>query len=369
MMKECRGIVYLLLLVMMMSSVLGLGVGPVKVYKVFGPGDSAEATLKIFNNEKINVTVRAFARGGLVEHITFEKTEFFMPDDQYSTDLSYTIDFPENLAPGAHYTDIVIRERSDAVGMVVAEQSHISKLRVQVPYQFSYAEGVLDINVNNNNVLFNVNVYNFGIEKIVTYAEIKIYSGNDFVKELVTGKKNIASMNEDTLSSRTDLPDGVYKAVVTVHYGPKSFGLDEVFQVGLKFINIQKITVDSFKPGDVAKISMDLINTWPDVIDDVQGEIQIVKDNKLIDTAYSETFEIDRKKELVMYWNTNGREYGTYQAKAILKYGDDVTTKDFTIKIEERFIDDRPSVLLVGIILILLAILIYLIYRLYRKTI
>jgi len=352
-------ILYLVLMIILLNSVIALGVGPVQVYRVLEPGKTEEISIRVFNNEKKDLILDVSVRGELRNYIEL-KTDYIVDEDTGHIDITYRLRHPDGLSPGAHNAEIVVREvieKSEAT--VVATQAHVSSLRLQSPVQGLYAEARLDVTETN----FDISIYNYGTDDFTAYADIKAYA-DGLAGEATTKSKGVASMSQEQLRATIPLDPGSYNAVATVYYEDKEIVLEKDFNVGKKIIEILNISVDRFRPGDIARIKMKLENRWPESIEAV-ADIFITKDGTVVDTVTTETFTIDDDYVLFAYWNTKDYDYGTYNAEAKIVYGNEVSTEKFRIIISES--DDNSILVLVGMIVLILSIQFYLWWKYFRK--
>ena len=186
-------------------------------------------------------------------------------------------------------------------------------------------------------------------------------------------------MKEGTLTTSSNLESGNYLAKTLVYYERETIKLEENFFVGDRSIKILGMTVNNFQKDEIAKINLLLQNNWVDPIDNVKGEIVIYKDNKKIETIPTETFTIDKTKDLFTFWNTKGMAKGKYNAKATFYYDSTSTSKDLEIIVggedketSAKTVDDKSELSLfskvffyVGILLFLM--LVYLLWKLFWK--
>jgi hypothetical protein len=379
-MKIRHVLITILSLILFSNLTLGLGIAPVQHYEIFESGNSKAMSFIVFNNENKDMAISVSAKGDLEEYIKFNQNEYVLKKSDDSLTVNYMLNYPIELPPGAHYVDLIVSENpSGDSSTVVALQSQILKLRIQVPHDGDYAQAKMLIISAGNNVKFDINMYNFGVNDITADAIIDIYDDNHKVKSLRIDPKIIYSMKEDTLTGNSNLDAGNYIAKVLVYYERETIKLEENFFVGDRSIKILGMTVNNFQKDEIAKINLLLQNNWVDPIDNVKGEIVIYKDNKKIETIPTETFTIDKTKDLFTFWNTKGMAKGKYNAKATFYYDSTSTSKDLEIIVggedketSAKTVDDKSELSLfskvffyVGILLFLM--LVYLLWKLFWK--
>ncbi len=359
-------LLYAVVLAVLAYTTAALGIGPVLVYKVFQPGQEQHVTLTVFNDGSKDLSIDVSARGELAPYIKLENSSYRFSSETYP--LHYTLTMPDDLAPGAHYADIVVTESpTTSQATVQALVSGVSKLRVQVPYNEKYAEAKLDIDASESKAAFSVYVYNYCSQRLNVSSHIRIYNQDGSnVKNIDLPAKSIDPMSEESMSAEAMLQPGVYNATLQVSYGGKSIVVNKGFIVGEKLVEITGVSVDGFEPGEIASIRLHLKSHWPSMIKGAKGEVTIIKDNRLIDTIRTETFDIQGEKELSAYWNTQDQEPGTYSAEASIMYDGKVSTKDFNITIPGPAAQAKRPALIIPVVIIVLVVVIAVLYYVWR---
>jgi len=342
-------IAWLTVMLLIINYSLALGLGPVQIYKIYEPGKTDKIELTVFNNENKEGLIDVSVRGELKEFIEFNKT-FFLKQNQKQTEIIFYLTHPRALSGGAHYAEFVITESTGKESTVSAVQSHVSKLRLQVPMDEKYAEAKLII-IPGSTTNFNIDVFNYGQEDIDASVKIEVYKNEKLLQELFTDKVTIASLKQDTLRTSAILDKGLYFARAIVDYG-KTIELEENFVVGKPGIEITSIVVDPFMPYEVAKININLMTDWEVPIENVKGEIIVVKDNTYIETIATETFTIFKEHELTAFWENQGP--GNFSAKLNILYNGVVVSKDFELAASKK---TKNSIFVILILIILLLIL------------
>ena len=336
---------FIAMFLLIMSKSLALGVGPVQAYRIFEPGRTEQISFTIFGSGTVNVS----ARGELARFIEFPRRTY---DVEGTRATFYTVTMPEELPPGLHRAEIVVTEVPERTGATVqAAVSAVHKLTMLVPYSEPYAEARMVVEGYEDRALIKVYVYNFHDSEIRVAGTVFVNSMKIDLLEQPCGP-----MEEIMLSETVELAPGKYEAQAEIAYEGRSIALSAPFIVGRKHISIRSITVDPFIPGDFARIRAVLDNEWPAAIN-AHAELTIMTDNQLIDTVKSETFSIEKEKELALYWNTEGMALGEYAGELQVLYDGLVTSGDFGIAISEP--EKRRSPLLVWAMLAFLAVILF----------
>jgi len=352
----------IIIILFLTSTVTALGVGPVQVYKEFNPAGQDTVTVKIFNNENQDMLLKIYVRGDMKEYISIPKSHEISVGTSIS-EFTYNIHYPDELPPGAHFADIVIEEVPSGDGMIQTVESHITKLRVQVPYNEPYAEAKITTEADEKSAMIKIYVQSFTLQNINAFASVDFMLDGAQLKNIVTEHELIQPMNEERFDIKTELPEGIYTAVANVFYSERTIRLVDEFIVGRYLLEITNVTIDPFVPGEVAAINTHMKNIWPQTIR-AHGKIEFYQKGKLEDTVETFTFEIEDEKTITTFWDTKGKS-GNYTAIVTMFYGDNKATGDLLVSLEPK------KVRMWWIMpVILLGVIVFVLYRkFYSKSI
>jgi hypothetical protein len=348
---------YILLFICLMPLATAIGVGPAQVYKVYSPGTSEKVTFTILNDAEEDLTFKVAVRGE--GFISCEEGPYTLTGQ--SMTIACTLTHPTTLSPGTHSAEVVVSQVKPAEeGIITAVPAAVSRVRLEAQRQGIYAEGKLEVQTQDTMTSFLVYLYNFGNDNIrKAYAEISV--DNDTIR---TDTKSIGSMSEAVLTGRGTIPIGSHTATAVVHYDDKTFTVTKDFIVGEKRISITNVSIDPFRAGDIARIRLTIQNEWPELIENVHGEVIITKDNRA-ETLLTETFIITDTHEVSAFWNTANRTAGVYNATAVIYYDGTVASKPFTVTLpgQESEKGSAAAVVLAALILVAILVIIYLTVR------
>jgi hypothetical protein len=353
---------YLVLLLCLLPLTTAIGIGPAQVYKVYEPNKVETISFTALNDGDQALTYQISVRGA--GFVICGEGPFNMTGTTQS--FSCTLTHPSTLSPGAHYAEVVVTEvKQSEEGIITAIPAAVSRVRLEARREGIYAEGKLDVQATETMASFIVNIYNFGTDTIrAAYAEIIV--GN---QTTTTEKRPIGSMTEAVLTGRMALPVGYHNATAIVHYDDHILMLTKDFQIGTERITITNVSIDPFRMGDIARIRLSVRNEWPFPIENVRGEVILMKDNHA-DTLATETFMLEETKEVSAFWNTADKPAGVYNATALVYYGGKVATRPFIVTLTQT--TQKPAGyggLLLGIIVfIVILLIIYLTVRGRPKT-
>lgn len=344
-----RRFILLLVGIFMISSVYALGVSPGRTTIDFKPDTQKIVNFEIINSGNSDMNVVLSVQGELAEYISLSSSEIFIPANEHSKTISYSVNFPSSLEPGLRIGKIFIMEvpKNTETGgsAVLATLAVVTQLYVNVPYPGKYATSemfVYDANEGEDvtfifpvmsrgefdltSVKANVDIYNSLSEKVDSFNtnSIKISSGER--KELVYKWK-------------ADVPIGEYRAVATVIYDEGVINLEKQFSVGSKELVLQEISVNNFILGEIVKLEMLVENKWSEPISGVHIETKIKNDfGDIVSSFESASYDVDSlaKQVFMSYWDTAGVKVGSYNAEVSIKYGDKISKKNLEFLVEEN---------------------------------
>ena len=318
-----------------------IGVTPGRTTVDFEPNLEKTVTFTIINNERKEFTAFVYAEEELKDYITSEKNIVEFKETDESKPFTYTFRLPEKIEKaGDHWGKIVVMEMPAGVKegeqLVMATTAVIHQLRVKVPYPGKYAE--LDLAIHeaepNETVTFFVKVFNLGDENIYkAFATIDILGPtNERIAIIESEEISVDSKKtgEIIIPWKAEVNPGTYHVVVTVNYDGKIARVEKNFGVGRLRIEILDVKVRSFVLGGIAKFEINVENKWNQRIADVYAEM-IMSDQEGDQIASFKSASVNvealQRSTLYAYWDTEGVEKGTYDARLILHYADKTTEK------------------------------------------
>jgi len=395
-----KRIIKLLLLVIVLISVMhsadALGITPSRKIIDFEPGLEETITFKILNSELINSVLKIYPRGDLAQYVMIENESIQFLEDQHSVKVSYVISLPDELEnPGTNVLKIVIEETpsgADEQVAVVGRLAVIHQLVIQAPLPGTFATLQFTANTptEGQNVKFNYVFSNEGTEDILgLIGDVEIFNENG---ESV----GVAQYSFDYLKSREKrkdvkvfgtLPVGTYTVKTTVVYNNKKLTAETMFTVIGSYVDIQSISSDNFRLGQINKVDVFIYNNWIRDLQNVFAELT-VRDETGNEYGSFKTISVDLAAQsfgnLFGYWETENLPVGTYTLIVTLHYLGSVVEKEFEIQVfpteiqtsslyisgsatvtERSTKSPVPMLLLVFIVLIVVNI--YLIYKVRKK--
>jgi hypothetical protein len=320
--------------------VLGLGVSPARRTIDFVPNQVLDGSLKIINSDDVDRELVVSVRGSLADSIRLDNRRVQLKAGQKEAFIGYKLNIVQDLSPGLHVGEIVISEEmsevSDDDTIVGATLTLVSQIYVYVLYPGKYADVVLNVDSaeRSEDVLFKFSVVSKGeFDLMNVYANVDVY--NEFgakVDSFNTKSVSIKSNQKSDIIHKWDksgVEVGRYNARVTLIYDEDSKTLEEFFQVGLKNLELNQISVSNFRLGEIVKMELLVENKWSENFERVHTQMQIYGSKKEVLADFNSpdmTIEALSKKVLVSYWDSAGMREGTYDSKVTIHYSEGKTT-------------------------------------------
>lgn len=355
----------ILLLLLISQQVLAIGVSPGRTTINFESNMKKDISLTITNSEKKEATVVVYVRGELKDYIKLSQQSITFKEGEETKTIIYSVELPSSIEkPGLQKTEIVIlevpkestikTEKGQEVIIldspaVSARLAVISQLYIYVLHPGKYIEAGLDAITNEERVRFIIPITSQGKLGIGNaQATIDIYTSlNEKIATIKTSSEGLESQQTKELWAEWDYTSakanpGKYKAVATITYDGQTTYSEKNFEIGSKNLEIESITVNNFKLGEIAKFGILVNNEWASELREVSVQIQVNNEEGQIMADFaSQNYNIPplSKAEIVSYWDTVGVKEGTYKGKLILKYEDKIIEKPIEIKVTKNDIE------------------------------
>lgn len=329
--------IFLVLAVLMISSISALGVTPGRKIVNFVSNGEIESSFRIINSESRALNLKISLNGDLSSGFLIGQKEVSIGPGE-EKEVSYKLKLPESVEPGTHIQEIVIEEIPGANGgSIGATVGVITQLYVKKSYPGKYAQVEFNIESaeQSQEVLFSLPVFNLGEENLdEVSAKINVYdSKGESVAIISSGKIGVAVDERKEISAgwKADVAPGVYTAKAVVSYDGKSENLEKSFTIGEKVLDLVNVNVKGFSIGGIAKFEMSVENKWSSDIKGVYSQTTVFgKDQNMIVEFKSPTEDIPALSNhtFFSYWDTEGLDIGLYNATIYLKYGEKFSKKN-----------------------------------------
>jgi hypothetical protein len=160
----------------------------------------------------------------------------------------------------------------------------------------------------------------------------------------VSGKKEI------TAEWKVDKPIGKYKAKAVLSFDGKQMLLEKEFDIGEINLDLQRIFVENFTLGGIAKFNIIIKNKWNEPITGAYAEMRVFDNNMAeIGSFKSAAYDVPAGMQTTMvdYWDTKDVKEGTYNSNIILNYLDKKTQQDMKLEVGQ----DRITVIGLGYVI------------------
>lgn len=337
--KIMVGILSLLILIVIASNVSALGISPGSKNIDFQPNLEEESKIKIFNNEKRNLSLSVHVRGPINNSVEFEKKEFFMGSETDSISIPYKLALPEALNPGKNIAEIVILEtplvQESGSLAISAKIALTSQIVVNVPYPGKFLEVDMNIVTKESVANFFVRVKNLGSEKIEdTRAIITIWDHKkDIVDVLHTNALTLEPQKREEFKASWTGKFGEYTAIADINYDGLKTSIETSFTLGDFFLKPLRIYSGNFELGEIVKINLDVENLANREIKDAKANI-VLRNNvsdKIINIPSDPKSIVPLSVDaLELFWDSKETEEGIYSGTLELSYEDKV--KEYKIR-------------------------------------
>lgn len=337
------------LLLSCVSGAWAIGITPGRTTIDFGQDNHKTITVKVINSDHKDLNLKVIVRGDLNQSISLNGNTFAMKSTEEEKELTFDFNPPADISPGAHMAEVVVVEdvqvSQNGKASVGASLGVATQVALFVPYPGKYLEGELNVAGDESSKKFIIALNSRGQDAIQSAkAEIVIYDaqGNE-VNRTTTDEISLAAgeSKEITGEWKVDKPTGQYTAKAVLTYDGKQVLLQKDFQVGEKILDLQRIYVDGFKLGDIAKFNMVVQNKWNEPINGAYAEMRVF-DNAMSQIAdfKSATYDIPQGVQTTMnyYWDTKDVSAGTYNANVILYYNNQKTQQDMKLDVAQNSI-------------------------------
>jgi len=331
-----KKILWIIVSILLISNIYGLGIAPAKTTMDFQPNTVKEGYFRIITDtipSKVVLT-KEKELGHLIE---LENDVLIL--EQKETWINFKINLPETLTPGERKAGILVLQipkSSEQENVVMAAPAVVHLVKINVPFPGKYVNGKMFITntVIDDPILFTLALVNWGKEKVEKAKATIVIKGptNEEVAVMHTETVSINPGQEVKLLTtwRTDNP-GTYYAEIVVEYDGQIYKISQSFNAGSLDLEIERIIVDNFKIGQIAKLDIYIRNKWNQALD-VDGRVEIFKDNDLISSFNTIPVNILERSTGVMnaYWPTENVEVGEYDISVKAEYNGKISEKTFT---------------------------------------
>jgi len=335
---------FLVAFILVVGRAEAIGLTPGRTTLDFEAGAEKEISFTIINNEHKEFNALVYVEGDMKNSVTIEKNIIEFKETDNSKDFRFKFRMPESMEkPGEYWTKIIVMEIPSEITpkkpegqAVVATTAVVHQIKVKVPYPGKYVN--IEVSVSEaepgETATFFVKLFSLGTEKI--------YQASAIVDILGPTNEKIDSIESDIISIepkttgeliipwKANVNPGLYQAVITVNYDGKAASVRKTFSIGTLRIEVLDIKVRNFVLGEIAKFEINVENKWNERVENVYAEMTITNQRgDVIGNFKSASIDVEplQRATLYAYWDTQGVEKGTYDAKLVLHYANKTSEK------------------------------------------
>src|SRR3989344_4811772 len=332
-----RFVPFVIFALVLISPVLGIGIGPGMVTLEYSPGKVEKVQMIALNQVDIEQT---YSASSSAEHITCEPATMIIPD-QAQQKFTCTVRIPKlELPPGVHEIGRVRLTETAPPGVGIgAVGAVVSVFRVNIHNPGPYLSAGLSIdNVpQGNEASGTLSVQNIGTDPLSAMegSLVILDSAENFVSAAPPYAVDALAVGEShslpvRLPTQT-LQSGQYRAVAEIPYAGKKARADALFRIGEKRIRIGDLAPVTIDPGGVAKLTLETESFWSEPIEYYIDFI--VRQNG--QEVFSVRENLERllpwaTEQIPLYWETGENPPGVYDVLITLRYGDRSEQREFS---------------------------------------
>lgn len=331
--------IWILLMILLVSSVNALGVTPGRINLNFESGAEHMVAVKVINSEKKAGEASITAEGELSKYMELTETKINFAEDEQEKTVTYKLMLPKSFdKPGLKEGKLVISQLPKELNgelTIGALVSVVSQVRVQVPYPDKYAEADFTVQAEKNLAKLHIVVKNLGENKLEN-----VKGTITIIKDGIDISKKETSLGGAETYGKLEMLDiwygdnGDYQAIATVDYDGKLIGFEREFSIGT-LVNALGVSVDKFTLGEIIELGILIENGHSNNVK-VNAKL-LLKDefgNIVVDIE-SNALDLNSKKQNTakLYWNTKDLAIGTYTGTLILNYNNKIVEKPVRIDV------------------------------------
>jgi len=125
--------IFVILLIVVMNGVFALGISPAKKTLDYSPEENLNYSLRVFNDEELDLVVEIYVGGPLADYIELEFNNLEMNPLEESKEVHYVLNIPDSLSSGKYESFIIVKDISPEEGMVGASIAVSSRINLVIP--------------------------------------------------------------------------------------------------------------------------------------------------------------------------------------------------------------------------------------------
>lgn len=365
-----KTIIWIITIILLITNVLAIGVGPVKTIIEFTPNLETQYSIDIYNTDNKNFEAILTLEGELKEYIEINSNTIIFTEEERSKKAFFNVSFPRDIPPGTYTGKLrILESNSQSEGTITASLSVVHNIILEVPKHGKYLKATIE--QTNKNI--NVNIENIGLNEIKALKVINTFSSS---------KDNFSYTNERA----NFLPDEVFNYNINLNDKTGSYTLETKFEydeltkkktqrikLGEIELQITNLETNNFKLGEIGSFITSINSNWNEKIK-IRAEIDVMKDDELIETIKGPDELIDKTLNTTLFWDTTNYQQDNYNLIIKTIHEEEViNTREYDIELsrEGTILKEKSNYLayiLIIIIFILLAIITYVLKNKNKRT-
>ncbi len=340
---------YLIITLIVASTVLSLGIRPAKTELEFETNPTYSGEFWVVNSDQQELSAKIYTEGELGKYITPHEPELHFRSDDDAKVVHFDIEFPQTIPPGISSGIIVVEQSigtenssspsSSAIGSKVIVKH---KIIVQGPYPDKFIVPHLNFHQDDTTIRFVSELENKGKKDLGKVQTIFYINDKQTPQSIATEETALKTGENKVLAAvvpKENFQDGEYEVSAVTTFEDQKIEIQKKLIIGEPEIVVTYL--DRYlKAGTINPLTIELLNKWNQLIENVFVDITIKKDNLQIDTFRTKSTDIPAliRTKIQEYYDARSKSPGNYIFELKLNYWNTYTQKDqiFTVEMLDQ---------------------------------
>ena len=358
----------LVMVCLLAANAIGMGVSPAKTFLLAEetpPTLAYQGTFWVINNEHQELVVTVSVSGELSQYVTLGVSELRFREDHDALPVPFAIQLPANIRPGESTASIIVEQvleeeeeeeknkekEGDKENKVISSKIVLKhKIIAQGAYPDKYVQAKLNFHESGNEIRMVSEVKNLGqqdLEKVQTKFYVNDKKQQEQVLETeTTSLKKKENKLLDTSVTRDLFQLGEFEVRAVTLFDGQQVEISKKLLVGKP-----EVEVTYFDPYFIAfeinKYTLELLNKWNTLVENVFVDIEVKKDGQKIDSFRTKSVDIDKeaRKRLQDYFDARNKNPGSYSFEMVVNFWDTyrMSSKTFQSELLPREIVEKAQ--------------------------
>ncbi len=322
-----KTVLWCLIILVVSSSVLGLGIRPAKSTVNFEETQVYEKTIWVVNGEEREVTMDISVEGEMAQFVSIDNSKLTFKETDDALPIQFTVTLPDEIPPGRSTAYIVVSEtKESSISNVVSSKIVLKhKIMINGPYPEKYVTVKLNFHDTGNELRFVSEVENKGKKPIGT-LQTTFYVNDKKQQEhalttVATGLNTAENKLLDARLEKSVLEQGEFEVLAVTTYDDQTVEVVKKLLVGLPEVEVTYFDA-YFTAFKINQYSMDLLNKWNTMIKNVFVEVDVKKNGEKVDHFRTKSVDIESEvtERIVDYFDATEKNPGTYTFDMIVHF-------------------------------------------------